>query len=137
MIDITWLLREISADYRHRADRIDAAIEAGYGSAYLLGVHSPQIVLKHIKGGLDAEAAILHAARDTGMNAETVKHYWRRWCQDRRLPATQERTAIVMEMAADSMTPHQIARRLGIHALSVNRIIKRALRLTPDRKTSG
>lgn len=124
-----WLERR-AASYRDRADQLDAmaAGRAAARAAVALAFSTGSMVAAHVAAGMSVDQAMAAVVAETGMPHETVQIHWRRWLKDRRADHVAARSRLVMQYAGRGWTNDEIGRHLGIHPVSVSRIIGRVVR---------
>lgn len=139
------LLRKVASDlerraqvYRDRAAEIEQvrACREQANTAVALAHATPQLVSSHLTAGMSLDQAMQAVSRETGMPLDTIRHHWRRWLNDRRAEQTAARHRLVVFYAGRGLTNAEIGQRLGLHPVSVSRILGRALRPAPSPTTA-
>ncbi len=91
-----------------------------------------------MSAGMSLDQAMTATASETGMPMETIAWHWRRWLSSRKADEVAARATLVMQYARRGWSNEEIGRHLGIHPVSVSRIISRVIkRKSPVIKNSG
>lgn len=84
---------------------------------------SPKVVMRYLKQGHDIDRAIALAAEHTGIEAVTVKSWWKTFLRDKNRDNVRKRNTLIYDLARIGLTNVAIADRLGLHEVTVCRII--------------
>lgn len=92
---------------------------------------------RYLKQGHDINQAIARAAAHTSLPETTVRSWWDKFLSTRENKAVQQRNALIYEMNALGLPNVIIAQRLGLHPVTVCRILskerkKRIYQPNPD-----
>lgn len=89
---------------------------------------SHELVSSYLCSGMTLDQAILAASSASGFPLETIRHHWQRFLRDADHKATQARHHLVMRFAGRGWSNEEIARKTGLHPVSISRIIGKRLR---------
>lgn len=86
---------------------------------------TPKVVARYLKQGHDIDRAIALAADHTSLPESTVRSWWDQFLDDKQRKAVRQRNNLAYDLAALGLTNVKIAERLGLHPVSVCRIVKK------------
>lgn len=84
----------------------------------------PRTVARYLKQGHDIDRAIALAAAHTDTPEATVKSWWKKFITNREKTAVQQRNALAYEMSCLGVSNVAIGQRLGLHEVTVSRVLK-------------
>jgi len=116
--------------YRARADLLDGQHRERDEASTLIkrAFSTPDLVEAHMTAGMTLHAAVHAAAAESGFPTTTIEWHWRRRQREQQIQTRAAKHQQVIQLARDGLDNTTIAERVGLHPVSVSRIISQQIR---------